>query len=509
MEEIKLNCLICKKSHKMTFNNNPSRDLNEIELIFKSLIKNYDESLKKANSDLSNKEEDINSYFDGLEEKVYFNKLIMIRENKLLKIEDMLYKGLISQIRKFKISALKSYSELNDNKFINSFKEIKDSYEKWSKYLQNGCIIDQQLIDQIRNSISILAVEILNLKNYIFNGKQLKFKNVNTKGNDFMLFQAVSFPFFEMISVSTYLIEANNFWKYDLTNKLLGLNEDENEEEYDDGANEETYQRANYHCTGIQSFGSLFVIHGESLINNAKNENNFFKNSFFVDIALKEENNIEIYRTKRVFVAESSSSCVVASNKICISYQNDYDSSVIQILDCNLETLHELKDKSLNKLVGANNSLVFMKKNQENLKIYNWSLQFLKEIGQMNDPELLFYIPQDINEFKSVYGKYFFMVNKTHFKIVNEQSGQLLKTIDCKQFLIDKTNFNLILICESSIKYLSFYGDLLKEFEFTDQFTDAIWGLDDKNRIFCYKESNKMVLGLIEVKSHSFYVTRK
>ena len=70
------------------------------------------------------------------------------------------------------------------------------------------------------------------------------------------------------------------------------------------------------------------------------------------------------------------------------------DSYVILILNENLEKLHRFKSHDM-KLIGANDSFLFFTNDSEHrngkVSFYSWSMEYVKTIGQSNDPNLPFY----------------------------------------------------------------------------------------------------------------------
>ena len=132
-------------------------------------------------------------------------------------------------------------------------------------------------------------------------------------------------------------------------------------------------------------------------------------------------------------------------------------------------------------LIGVNDSYLFFINDSEHLNgkvsFYNWSMEYVKTIGQSDDPYLPFYFKIStrhssgilcIHKLENRFGRYYFMDEETGLKIIDEKTGILLISIEnpfnLLDFVIDN-DFNIILFCSKSFKYLSYNFELLKKIE--------------------------------------------
>ena len=157
-------------------------------------------------------------------------------------------------------------------------------------------------------------------------------------------------------------------------------------------------------------------------------------------------------------------SMVKSSDKICLTYEikdrseryrarketeddQEYEETnekagiyVVLILNENLEKLHRFKSHSMNS-IGANDSFLFFTFDFEHeygiLSFYTWSMEFVKTIGQSNDPDLPFYFPLYITKFVNLFGRYCFIDEYlSELKLIDEETGILLKSIDADDFVL-------------------------------------------------------------------------
>ena len=97
------------------------------------------------------------------------------------------------------------------------------------------------------------------------------------------------------------------------------------------------------------------------------------------------------------------------------------------------------------------------------LNIYSKAFTLIKSIGQQNMPAGPFYFPNDIKQFECKNGKYFWL-NKTHFQIMNEVDGELIKSIEVKSnnFVYDSKD-RLVLLNQATkeLNYFNYDGVLV------------------------------------------------
>ena len=111
-------------------------------------------------------------------------------------------------------------------------------------------------------------------------------------------------------------------------------------------------------------------------------------------------------------------------------------------------------------LIGANNSFLFFTNDSKHkngkvsfkLSFYTWSMEYVKTVGQSNDPNIPFYFYFYPDKFVNLFGRYcFILVQK--LRIVDEETGILLKAIEAHDFCFDN-NYNIILSNKDSIQVL-------------------------------------------------------
>ena len=188
-------------------------------------------------------------------------------------------------------------------------------------------------------------------------------------------------------------------------------------------------------------------------------------------------------------------------DKLCLVYQlkedEEYEGSedelfgrVFLVMNENLERIH-LKMGSDKKLIGSNDSFLFFIEDKEHsgeMSIYDWSLEFVKSIGQKTCSNSPFYFDSKIQKkFVAMFGKYYFMTefkkDSNYLRIIDEKTGDLVKIIRTNDFLIDR-NMNIILPSSKSIKYLNLNGDLLKEIQIDSSLLNYQWFLNNRNYLY-------------------------
>ena len=95
------------------------------------------------------------------------------------------------------------------------------------------------------------------------------------------------------------------------------------------------------------------------------------------------------------------------SNKFCFTYP-DFHNKNSKYLCCfneRLELLKQIEVKHLQLLVGCNDSMVFLTSNEVNqapITALNWSLELVKEIEQINESDISFYMSSSLITFLSI-----------------------------------------------------------------------------------------------------------
>jgi hypothetical protein len=216
---------------------------------------------------------------------------------------------------------------------------------------------------------------------------------------------------------------------------------------------------------------------------------------------------------KTIEVKNDDSSTTTSSNKICLQYVDLDGSQSFLVLDDSLNTLFQMKEEN-KKIIGSNEECIFLAfkdfkiyEKNPSILIYNWSLQLLNEIGQRSYPEKPFYFPIDLenntnetlevfNEKRKLlakYGRYYYLttVNKINeLRIIDQETGKTFQICkNLKNFLID-SNYNLILIGFESIRYLSFSFKEIKtiKLNLNENENSLNWFLDKNNNLNCYTE---------------------
>ena len=125
---------------------------------------------------------------------------------------------------------------------------------------------------------------------------------------------------------------------------------------------------------------------------------------------------------------------------------------MVLILNENLKKLHRYKSHEMN-LIGANDSFLFFSKDSNHkdgvVSFYTWSMEYVKTIGQSNDPSLPFYIYP--GRFANMFGRYYYKSGDNEFRCIDEETGLLLKSIEANDYCFNN-NYNLILSNKDSIK---------------------------------------------------------
>jgi len=121
-----------------------------------------------------------------------------------------------------------------------------------------------------------------------------------------------------------------------------------------------------------------------------------------------------------------------------------YDCKIIK-LNFDNSVFRCIRIKKLSTFLSANDSHVYSFHDNQ-LSIYNRELELLKQVGQRSDPKSAFFLPDDIKQFESHKGKYFWLDN-SKLQILREDNGELVNSVlvCANSFLID-SNDDVVLI---------------------------------------------------------------
>ena len=447
---------------------------------FISLSEEFYKKLNQARFELFDQKYVVKEYYRELRNEIQLAKEVKSLEMELNEqILDQI-DGLIREINEFEINTIKIYDSQNNEETINEFTSKFDKLvletskyltDKWNK---NNFSIDNELANNMRDSLSKLSIERNNLKKFLFNGTQLRF--VESRKND-----DTDLKFGQLIEIDN---DIGIFHRKINLGRRLGLPAGKFDK------NRRLFS-TNYECLNIQFLkNNNIVIHFRV--------NSIYKHPFqeliqIIDIKQMIEKKKLIINV----IEEYTSSFTSSSDKICLLYHPEKENKIdlyeskkqeIKVLDENLNILCNIDEKK-KKLIGSNESFLFfkgLKKCEKNKKIfiYNWSLEALIEIDQMINPEKSTY---NIDKLTLNFGRYY-ALEIEKLRVYDQETGKLINTFETKDFLIDQ-NCNLILFGES-IKYHSLNGDLIKEIKLDENLEDSKWFLDNNNNLSAYVEND-------------------
>ena len=440
-----------------------NRELTADEITVKSLKDKLNKSLNQTEFNLMN-----GDYIYKEHCKEIRRQIQLAKETKIAKIEEMTTE-LMNKVDDFEKELLEDALKVDKNTFADKIKEMKQENEKWNKSLDEFKV-DNQLIDDLRDSVSKVDFQKDALNSQLLK-RLLQFKE---NSDDLVLgeMSIVSLDSMNEINLNKYFNDLIGEYNIECSHENCDCDID-----IHDPALEVNLRFIK--SSTIMKNGDLFVF-GEI-------ENEF---EIFVLVLLDLKRNA-LKKVKKTY--GEFSSMATTSDKICLVLFDEDDNFVYNVFNENLEKLHCIIADREKKLVGANDSYLFFIEDTEHdgeISMYDWTLNYVKSIGQNNSP---FCNGSRILKFVPIFEKYFFLAESqkegVHLKIFDEKSGQLLKKIKTDDFAIDR-NMNLIINNKRLIKYLSFNGDLLKEFEMHFFLASIRLLLNEKNNL-CLMKSDR------------------
>lgn len=511
-DENQASFLIEVKHEVTTTKNQISSSIDQETNIFALILQQLNKKLAELEFNLANTSVFIRDHYSEIRKKVKQAKLdnTLVDENELFKKIDTCEKETIGE----------ALLEINQKKFKTKLNEIKSEHIKWNKNL-NDFKIDNQLTDQAMERISKLAIETENINELIFNGKMLNFDPIK---NVLSFIQLNSFDY--QIDLSKYFVEVTSKQE-----QLLDRSDDTED------MDEDRVIFCVLNCSFFSNGDLLIAGELASEVLCGEPCTNYGVGTYGIVFLLFDMEKNELKKMKKFNVFSESwthLSIETVSNKVFFMYQyredNDsrckhrpgneieyenanakivYEHYIYVYLTMNekLEKIHWSQGKQ-KQLIGLNDSCLFFTHdmsqksgksldsmmNNYTLYIYNWSMKFVKRVGQANDPEAPFYLffnPRRCAPYKhnffNICGKYFFTGIENSLRIVDEKTGKLLKTVKGNLLTID-SNFNIILEDKDSnkvkcLKYLSFNGELLKQVKIEDTKIGELFL--DKNNTLC------------------------
>jgi hypothetical protein len=393
---------------------------NNQEQEFNLLLNKFNEKLNKVKFDLENGGEYIIK-----EHCIEIRRQVQLaKEQILLKIEEIA-EELIKKIDLFESDSLEAVSTTNNDIITCKLNELKSENDKWNKCL-NEYKIDSELVNDLRDSISKLAIERENINQLLFNSQLLEFEPIKMEQVTIGTLSNVVIDSFEhKIEISKHIESLKNLGDNCL---YLGYNIE--------------------YCSFFSS--GDFVLYGYIPEAYGSSETTVI---CAIDLG---KNELKIIKKNSFFKVEQLVSC---SDKICASFHTEYNindelvdemeiklrdekmssnSKKYVVLDQNFDLLHRTNVVKNGVLEAASDSyLIFSqdpnpKQEHENCLffLYNWSLQFVRAIGKSTDiiqkPDLNF--KHCFHFFNEIY--YSDKIeNRYCLKVFDDYSGNIVKTI--------------------------------------------------------------------------------
>ncbi len=465
------------------------KELNEEEKEFNSLLSSLNDKLKQAEFDLLHGDYLVKEHCNELRRQVQSAK-----ETTMLKIEEIT-NDLFTKIKTFESDSLDAISKVDKQQINAKLSEIKNEAEKWST-CSNKSIKDPELCDDLRNSVSKIAIERENINQLLFNCKFLEFKPIEI----------------ELINIGTLTtVSVDSFdYKIDISKHIQELEQSFNFYHIDE-FREYIQVKPLFICrySSIFSNGDLLLA---GVISDSAHSDRF--NCSVILIFDLEKNKLKDIKKNSLVKFDQIESC---SDKICVSFhsisdismdsdheldlkndnfgndlpneEKDFESIKYIVFNQKLEELHRIKCNQLNNcnLISANDTyLIFMKsleqkKEYENCSFffYSWSLQFVRAIGQFKD------IERPFSNNKICFGYFFNRIycvyqdsNVYHLKAFDDKTGEIVKVLQLgflnhlyyDNFSFDCNN-NFVLFNSGEdkkieIKYFNSNGDLFLKSKF-------------------------------------------
>jgi len=132
------------------------------------------------------------------------------------------------------------------------------------------------------------------------------------------------------------------------------------------------------------------------------------------------------------------------------------------------------------------------------LYIYSRDLASIKQVGQSDDPEGVFYLPQFLKQFECNKGKYYWLSN-TNLQILKEDTGELVRSVEVKadNFVIDSDDSVVLLNKETQrLNWFCENGTLIDQSNIKNYKYNLILSLTKDGEPVFYDTSNQKILFL-------------
>ena len=458
----KLNCPFCKEPHE---NKNDYGFYKNLELARLAEKKANEVYRSKSSELLKSKLNELIQRSDvlcqnnkiGLDKvKEHCNNLrfdIQTITEEILNSINEYNKELLKEVDDYENECIQNFEndKTYQSHFTTKINEIDELHSKWTDYLANFLINEEEVINGINEAdrcMFSLDKEISNLKNKNFNGKLLKFdKNPDKLGTS-------------LIGKLTYENISLSFNHFVNEYKTINLKESLNGYRYGDQICVEAFidkNDKNFWIAFIDRLSNslnLITIDSKGAIKNSKSnklaKENLSTLSHFI-LAKLNENSILVFS-------------VTNDNLFSSNYK-------LQKYDEKLNLIKEIDTKyNINHITSFNKRIYCLSNFQfgyNGIYVYDSSLNFIEKIGQSNE-NLPYYFPNTATRLE-VNESYFLLLDLAEVKLISRNDGKLDRSI-----MVLTTDFllylhNYVLAYDTKDKILSCYdldGNKLTENKF-------------------------------------------
>ena len=461
-------CLVCKKVHSLPEDGFPTNEklTNKLNKTFakqkekfnqyKSFMDSITAKLKQTEFELENKDYVITEYCSELKRQVQLAKELKFKEL------DDLSDEMMAQIDSFQKEKLNAILEANRAAFDSQLREMKEDLEKFNKQLDTLNVYnDRHTTLCIQSQLATLKEKFYNI---LFEDKSLEFHAEENKSSfghlslkNHTLFDLKECDYeidllSHVINIKESVVLEDYFEEFFLDNDWDMFNHNE----YDP----EEYISTDYVHFNDKSYVVFFYLNGYEIYEN----NKITCLVYDANNTLMNEKTLEVnYNTLDGFKSNGEKILFLFSHN-----QKKY----LSVLDKELnELVRAESDIDFDYILDVNDSFIIATNEDTTLKVYDWSLDLVKVIGQKTKPTKPFYFPYAIIGFKSKNNCFYILEthDKTYenfLRIVNEK-GQTLELFPVESEIllhIDSEN-RLIFLHEGNFKfiYMSQKGHVLKE----------------------------------------------
>lgn len=473
------NCSLCLEQHCVPDSEFP---INEVaynlmsehpnEVYRSELALTLKSNLNDIQAHLNNLASDLNNGIDKIKEHcIELRREVQLRtEQKILEV-NQLNEMLIQQIDDYEEECVQNFTSKKESKraFDEIIVEINKFLDEKREYLRGFQINDTE-IQKSNNIAQILKSKLENgmiyAKSFIFNKKLMLFESSRDRVNKNML----GFFRFKQLGNS---MNFNQLKKIQLKNVLNDLSENSL-------IWTNTFDNGVYFITYLSSRNEMTMATFDPSTNTLEKK--------------------VIPNCQVIF------NLVKCKNSIALSYFSEQNQNSICIIDSSLNILESISfQDSLfggTVLIGANDSYLYVNINRGSksyIKVYDYQLNKVKltQTFQSTNAQSPFYFPTHIKQLNSRDGKYIWM-NSNQICILNEHTGELLKTIQiaADRFELDSKN-NLLVLQNSSKKvvYFDLNGVQQKEFDLVGfESNDLTFYIDPNDKLhFFDKKYSKII----------------